>query len=272
MIIDCFTFNNELDMLESRLQYLNSYIDYFVIVEANKTHSGLDKKLVFESNKSRFDKYLNKIIYLPQLIDEEPKDSWVLEANQRDFIIHELQKFSEDDVAIVSDVDEIPNPKLFESVLRFLGEGDSRVARLEQSMFMYNLRNKQMIPWHRPYIAKVKTILQQTPSWLRSRDEKHIYHNFTTRPNGNYPEIHSQLFIDGGWHLSYFMNANQIVNKIESFGHTEYNSAKIKDLARIQKCIDDEIDVFDRSIVHEKINVEQEFTQEFLSCFNRLGT
>ena len=46
-IFDCFMFNNETMLLEIRLNILNEYVDYFVIVESAETHSGLKKKIKF---------------------------------------------------------------------------------------------------------------------------------------------------------------------------------------------------------------------------------
>ena len=43
-IFDCFTYFNEDLVLDIRLNILNKFVDYFVIVEANKTHSGKKKK------------------------------------------------------------------------------------------------------------------------------------------------------------------------------------------------------------------------------------
>ncbi len=63
-IYDCFTFFNELDLLEIRLEELYPYVDYFVLVEANKTFSGKEKRFYFEKNKEKFEKWLNKIIYI----------------------------------------------------------------------------------------------------------------------------------------------------------------------------------------------------------------
>lgn len=37
-IFDCFTFFNELELLELRLKILSPYVDYFVLVESNITH------------------------------------------------------------------------------------------------------------------------------------------------------------------------------------------------------------------------------------------
>ena len=54
MIIDCFPFFNELDVLELRLNILDSVVDKFVLVEASKTQSLIDKPFYFEDNKDRF--------------------------------------------------------------------------------------------------------------------------------------------------------------------------------------------------------------------------
>jgi len=62
-IYDAFLFFNELDLLEIRLNILNEYVDYFVIVEAVETFSGLPKKLFYEENKARFEKFKHKIIH-----------------------------------------------------------------------------------------------------------------------------------------------------------------------------------------------------------------
>ena len=50
-IYDCFTYFNEDLILDMRLNILNKYVDYFVIVEGNKTHSGKAKKKKFSNKK-----------------------------------------------------------------------------------------------------------------------------------------------------------------------------------------------------------------------------
>ena len=63
-IYDTFLFFNELELLELRMNILNEYVDYFVIVESAITFQGEDKEFIFEKNKSRFASFENKIIYL----------------------------------------------------------------------------------------------------------------------------------------------------------------------------------------------------------------
>ena len=42
-IYDCFTFFDENEILEIRLNELNKYVDYFIIVEAGQNHRGIKK-------------------------------------------------------------------------------------------------------------------------------------------------------------------------------------------------------------------------------------
>ena len=47
MIIDCFIFYNEIDLLKFRLEYLYNIVDYFVLVESTTTFAGNKKKIIF---------------------------------------------------------------------------------------------------------------------------------------------------------------------------------------------------------------------------------
>ena len=65
-IYDCFTFLNELDLLEIRLNELNDVVDYFVLVESKKTWQNNTKSCIFLDNQDRFKQFLHKIIRVPQ--------------------------------------------------------------------------------------------------------------------------------------------------------------------------------------------------------------
>ena len=113
-VIDCFIFYNELDMLEFRLNELNDLVDYFVLVECIKTHSNNDKELYFENNKTRFSKFLDKIIHIivkdniPQTSNSMDRENY-----QRNCIDEGIKKLSlnNDDIIIIADLDEIPDTK-----------------------------------------------------------------------------------------------------------------------------------------------------------------
>ena len=90
-IIDCFTFYNEVDILNYRLNILNDVVDYFIIVESTHTFSGIEKKLIFFENTSLFEKFKDKIIHI--IVDDFPytfpninyekKQQWENEYHQR---------------------------------------------------------------------------------------------------------------------------------------------------------------------------------------------
>ena len=57
-IYDCFSYLDEDLLLELRLNVLNEHVDYFVIVEGNKTWQDNYKNLKFDVNK--FKKFQKK--------------------------------------------------------------------------------------------------------------------------------------------------------------------------------------------------------------------
>ena len=68
-IFDCFMYFDEEVVLDLRLNALNKYVDYFVIVESTYNHRGDKRELLF--NHKRFEKFKEKIIYL--IYDKSPE-------------------------------------------------------------------------------------------------------------------------------------------------------------------------------------------------------
>ena len=106
-IFDCFMFNNEEKLLEIRFNVLNKFVDHFVIIESEETHSGNKKKTTFEIKK--YPEFKEKIIY--RKINSFPTNlnSWQKENYQRNYISNCLKQAKEDDIVLISDLDEIPN-------------------------------------------------------------------------------------------------------------------------------------------------------------------
>ena len=105
MIVDCFTFHNEVDFIIKRMTYLNSVIDKFVIVESTYTHRGEPKELYFQMNKDKFDVWKDKIIHI--ILDIIPQDSnpWTMENLQRNYILKGLKTMPDDAIIMISDAD-----------------------------------------------------------------------------------------------------------------------------------------------------------------------
>lgn len=236
IIVDCFTFYNELEMLNYRLSILNDVVDYFVIVEAKHTFIGVEKPLFFGENKNLYSKFLNKIIHI--VVDDFPhkypnvnianNDQWQNEIHQRSSISHGLDKISflDNDLILVSDLDEIPNPN---TLLEIKKNGVcAGVNTLEMDFYYYNLHSRFAEKWDRAKIISYMSFkdLNTTCQGLR--------------------EIYGNCIKNGGWHLSYFGDSSFIKNKIMNFAHQEFNNDDYRDISKIEERMQNSKDLYGR--------------------------
>ncbi len=218
MVYDIFTFFYELDLLELRLNILNDYVDYFVIVEATESFIGESKQLYYNDNKERFSKWSHKIIHY--VVDDYPNDLnllniskkspnvgngehwWVREFYQKESIKKALINLNDDDICIISDVDEIWNPKISFD----LNVCDLYRPTLSSYLYYLNYRsNATKNMFTGPIIAKYKTIKENCLNHLRNR-------SMTT-----FIEIDN-----GGWHFEAFGGINGASLKINIVKHPDY--------------------------------------------------
>jgi beta-1,4-mannosyl-glycoprotein beta-1,4-N-acetylglucosaminyltransferase len=247
MVYDCFTFFNELDILELRLATLDNVVDKFIIVESIKTHSNQDKELYYENNKSRFKKYHSKIIHIVVSEFPEFKNSWTYENYQRNLIINGLENCKPEDLILLSDVDEIPDPSIIKNY-RFKNKVYCLIQ--DQYYFFYNYRDKKQLFWlGGTKILKYKLIQNN------ELNEKHIKYNELTFPkylNIGFTMTKLRLYdgciniYNGGWHFSYIGGMDAIVNKIKAFSHQELNNNNFLNRKRIEDCLKTGNDVFGR--------------------------
>ncbi len=238
MIFDCFSFFNELDILEIRLNVLAPVVDKFVLVEAVRRHSGEPKELYFEKNKQRFAPFLDKIIHV--VVDDEPElppdcpkliAAWAYENHQRNAIVRGLEGIREDDVVLISDLDEIPNPAQIKKYAQRCVEGGV-VAVFSQIYCRYylNVVSMTMPQWRVSKMLSWKTFCDDA---TYANIEQHIpMPEFVNR--GPTPTrvrfLRPQLVIpDGGWHFSYYGGAKQIQLKMKSIA--DYVCDKAADLS-----------------------------------------
>ena len=235
-IIDCFTFYNEFDMLTYRLNLLFPYVDHFIIVESPQTHIGKEKPLYFKENIAKYEKFASKILHVVKHLpfkypcNIEKREQWENETAQRDAIAIGLKHLNLDkeDIIIVSDVDEIPNP------LWLFGINNNMVdqfdfAELHQDFYYYNFKCKFSHTWFHSKIMKYGYFIQSNLTLSKLRG------------------IAAQVgFADGGWHLSNFGDAEFISNKLKNFGHQEYNDPEYTNISKIEDRIKNSKDLFDR--------------------------
>lgn len=63
VVLDAILMSSELDLLEIRINELDSVVDFFFIIESNATFTGLPKNTYFASERRRFARFNSKIVY-----------------------------------------------------------------------------------------------------------------------------------------------------------------------------------------------------------------
>jgi beta-1,4-mannosyl-glycoprotein beta-1,4-N-acetylglucosaminyltransferase len=224
LVYDCFPFFNELEVLDIRLNELDSVVDYFVLCEMPVTHKGDPKPLYFQENKQRFSKWLDRIIYVCPNTWPTDQDPWSRERFQRDACYEALGKFEDYDIIIASDVDEIPRANALTTF-----KGDMGIVAMEQQRFNYFLNLGFGIDEQLPGVfSKVVTgkVFRDIPGkfcQLRYSEPNHVIK-------------------DGGWHFSYQGGADYIINKLESWAHQEWNRPEFKDPEVLKKKMESGLD------------------------------
>ena len=247
-IFDCFMYFDENVVLDVRLNTLNEYVDYFVIVESLFSHKGEQRNLNFDIKN--FSKFKDKIIYL--IYDNEPSEIKTInsgdtekeksikyifnaiyrENGQRNFITNGLNHADDDDIILISDVDEIPNLK----EVKFKNFKE-KLFFFNQEMFYYKFNLK--LPnhnWVGTRSCKKKYL--KSPQWLR---------NIKVR---NYPFYRLDIFFsktkysnikfinNGGWHFTNIKSPEEIRFKLKSYLHHrefEINPLSIEEIENLIK-------------------------------------
>ena len=232
-------------LLDLRLNVMNKFVDFFVIVESKYTHQGKvkDKKL----NLSDFKKFKDKIIHIYNESKFENYNSWEKENFQRNLIMEGINKAQPDDYILISDLDEIPNPKKLQNIYKH------KYSVFNQSVFYYkfNLKNISETNWYGTRCCKKKYLI--SPQKLRNEKIKNY-------PFWRLDKIYKKKFNiieDGGWHFTYIKTLSDIKKKIKSFAHKEFNKDKYLDDTYLKQKIDNGEDLFERDFKFKKIEVNQ---------------
>tara|TARA_Y100001936_G_C15911487_1_gene578821 strand:- start:63 stop:932 length:870 start_codon:yes stop_codon:yes gene_type:complete len=216
-------------VLDLRLNSLNDFVDHFVIVESTFNHKGEKRDLKFNINK--YKDFKKKIIYL--VFDKEPEDLEIFNKNdsenirngkyilnagkrenaQRNFISSGIREAKDNDIILISDVDEIPNLKKTD----FL-KIKEKIIMFQQDMFYYkfNLKLPKYI-WVGTKGCRKKDFI--SPQWLRNvKDKKYSFYRIDTLfSKTKYASI--RFINDGGWHFTNIKSAKEIEHKLKSYLH-----------------------------------------------------
>ena len=264
MVYDCFTFFNELDLLEIRLNTLDAVVDKFVVAEATRTHTGKPKELVFEANKARFAKFAGKIEYIlvDDLLSEEEvaKDAynlaWVNENRQRNALQRGLAIARESDVVLISDLDEIPRPESLLEAKELLNAGAGGVRLMMDAYnFFLNFKNYSCPEWG---LGTVAANFGEFSSGRLTAAVRCDRYTQETENAGN--TIHKLRFLNArhrlpraGWHFSYMGGLEAIEKKLAAFSHSEFSSVP---RALLEKRLSEGRDLFGRAGISFAVPVD----------------
>ena len=228
-IFDCFMYYNEDVVLELRLNYLDKFVDYFVIVESTFNHRGEKKRLNF--NIKKFSKFKKKIRYFildtnnPEIetvndndSDDEKSRKYILNGYKRDhyqrnFLSMGIKDASLDDIIIISDIDEIPDLERID-----FNKVQNNLTLFNQKMCYYKFNlYQENYNWVGSRACRKKKLIN--PQWLRDVKPKKYplwrLDNFFSKN-----KYHNIEFINnGGWHFSYLNTPELIEQKLKSYTH-----------------------------------------------------
>jgi len=261
-IFDCIPFYQSNLLFELRFKTLDHLVDQFVVCEATKTHAGEDKKLCFDLKK--FEKITKKIKYI--VVDDMPDkktikgEKYPLYNYQINALKEGITLADENDLILVSDEDEIPNPL---SITKFL-YNKYKYGIFMQNIFYYkfNVRNETEAAgnmWPGSRICLKKNLKEF--SWFRALKIKNKNSSFLKF----WKEKSIHLIQNGGWHFTYLMDYQKISQKIKSSEHSEYNKVDFTNIDNIKNRVENLIDPFDRNYKLKKIKIDKTYPKYILA-------
>ena len=254
-IIDCFTYCGEDKLLNLRLKTLNQFVDKFIIIEGDKYHNGQNRVKKF--NLDNFSEYEDKIEYF--FINNFPKhngNNFIYDNFQRNSISLGLKDLDENDLILISDLDEIPNLKN-----EIYKKYDSTVFLQNMYYYKFNIHCYKGLKWQNKWPGTKACKFKYFKSAQRVRE-------FRVK---NYPwwrfdrKFTRYVLKNGGWHFSFLMNEKEISKKLKTYAHKEYSSIKFTDVDNIKKNIESMTDILGRKeLLYKKVEIDHSFPEDLL--------
>ena len=269
-IYDCFNFFNELDILELRLNILYDTVDFFIIFESNLTHSGQNKPFYFEQNKDRFSKFLDKIISykiydnpsdfvnLPNTEDIELQKIYGFMKTtkrfnpyfqgdygrdyfQKESVRRPLVNCEENDIIIISDADEIPDPKVLKQLDKL--DLNNTIYSLNQTMYYFYLNVLKENEWCGSKMGLYKNMKKYSFNEIRGDSSL------------------SSIIHKAGWHFSFMGGEEMVKNKMLSYSARDMVDHNV--LSKIKLNMENNMDPYFRHAL-SKVEIDDSYPQYIL--------
>jgi|SaaInlV_165m_DNA_1040744.scaffolds.fasta_scaffold27520_2 hypothetical protein len=228
MIYDGFPFFNELDLLEIRLNTLKDVVDKFVLVEAENTFRGNPKPLWYLENKDRFAEFEDKIIHIVMGADKSfdkthHRHMYENDFAQRRYVYEGFRDCKDDDILILSDLDEIPNASTISKIAKEYVEPVTM-----KQLFFYHYLNTAFNHGNDGPFWKGSVITSKADLDREFGGDLQVLRDISIHDLGRCAR-HSPdrqllpMVDDGGWHFS-FVGSGEFQNmKQKSYAHDEFD-------------------------------------------------
>ncbi|KAF9942137.1 hypothetical protein BGZ67_002772 [Mortierella alpina] len=294
-VFDVILLNDELDLLEIRLNELHTVVDVFFIMEAEYTFSGKPKPLYFRDQESRFRPFRDKIVHviIPHLSPEDEAQyvqdgGWAKEkfARNRGFkIATDRRKPCDGDWVVLSDLDEIPRRSFLETVkapdpgtdigrrlLEGFPESDGDVFKLGCRFYYYSYEYRHRGDWYGPVLVRYRD--PASPIFARPESDpyprlsriQHVMEDDWSHAGQRLREQRVEdtpSFDDQCYHCTWcFSNITQVTRKMHSYSHTEHSQELYTKRRWILDHFSQGIDLFERSgEIYDYIGDNQDLPQ-----------
>lgn len=208
-VYDFFTFYNELDLLEIRLEELYDVVDFFVILEGEKTFQNNVKPLFYRENKQRYEKFEDKIIHLVLPKENFVDDTWINESRQFNLSHKIIDTLNDDDIIFMSSLDEIPKREKIQECKEFLKYKNVVLQQDFFYLFVNTLFSADIYSENGTKWNGTKAIIKKR----LTTDIESFYKN----------PYDYKIVLDSGWHFSFLGDSSFIYDKIHAYAHKEFN-------------------------------------------------
>jgi len=251
-IYDCILFSNEIELLDLRLKMLDQYVDVFVLLESPWSFHGKPKEMVSDRHKYIFDNpKVRHVVYedLPYIgnVNGNKIRSKANEIFARNCSLRGLYDAGDEDIVMLSDVDELPNMEVVltnicridDENIKYLDYPEFPCLGLYMPMFIYYVDYLATKPHVTTIISKFKNYVKfKSPGWLRKKRMGAI--KKTGGPN---------LVMDGGWHYSYLGGVPRIQEKLSILGSIDHCKEEFRNTEHLEKCLNEGRDLLKRDWV-----------------------
>lgn len=222
MIIDCFPYFKEKELLELRINLLYDYVDKFIICDGNYTQSGIPKEYSCRRTIEELQLPKDKIevIEVNMPGPDVESNSWERERIQRNAASSLIEN---DAVCFVGDCDEIINPLVIQYYASVAKNNPNNILRVPLAFL--NGRADLRVYDEYGNERKWNTAFMCLSSHLEKYTLSEIRESYAMQKSSIcYPDIfitENGIVNDAGWHFSWMGNSEILKEKCKSSMHVQ---------------------------------------------------